>query len=292
MYGRSITHTAPHTKRTVTAVATTVVGLLGVALMQACDSSDKPASPTAPEPVITAQTIKANDPAAAATIQRIVRVNGVVDPKIPLFANSLGNPDNGSAPGFHATGRRQINWDGVPAQFTNNNHFPANFFNVNSPRGAIYEAENGTGLRVSDNNFGDVNPTYRRDLIPFSEPKLFAPIGTNVFELRFRIPGTNTPAVVKSFGAVVVDVDKPNLSRVKYFDKNGKLIANVAVPIRKNPDEYSLVGVVFSSPVIAKVQIVLGDTPIKKGVNDVSSGGTKDVVVLDDFIYSEPQPLR
>jgi hypothetical protein len=97
---------------------------------------------------------------------------------------------------------------------------------------------------------------------------------------------------VKSFGAVVVDVDKPNLSRLKYYDKNDHLIANVAVPIRRNPDEYSLVGVTFSAPVIARVDMVLGDSPIKAGVNDVSSGGTKDIVVLDDFIYSEPQPIR
>ena len=38
--------------------------------------------------------------------------------------------------------------------------------------------------------------------------------------------------------------------------------------------------------------MTLGDAPIGAGVNDVSSGGTADVVVLDDFLYSEPQPLQ
>jgi hypothetical protein len=269
--------------------ATAIVGLLGAGLTEAC--SDGPDRPTVTEPAITAQVVSAA--AVPAVLQRIVAISGDVDPNIPKFGASIGSPDNKNAVGLHAaTGRREINWDGVPAAFTNTNTFPANFFNKNAPRGAVYEAEGGTGLRVSDNNFADVEKTYGKDLIPFSEPRMFAPRGTNQFELRFRIPGTSTPAMVRSFGAVVVDVDKKYVSRLKAFDRYGKLLANVAVPVRKNPDEYSLVGVTFSKPVIARVILVLGDTPIGKGIKDVSSGGTKDVVVLDDFLYSEPQPIQ
>src|SRR5437870_9786504 len=57
------------------------------------------------------------------------------------------------------TGRREINWDGVPAAQTNTNTFPGNFFSVNSGRGLVVTTP-GTGLRVSDNNFSDVNATY------------------------------------------------------------------------------------------------------------------------------------
>lgn len=275
---------------------TLLVALLGAALTQACNDDNSPTAATAPEAEVIAQTISNATPeataAALATIKKITRISGVVDPKIPLFAESIGTPDNGSAKGFHAVGRRQINWDGVPDAFSNNNHFPEDFFNSNSPRGVVYDAEGGTGLRVSSNHFSDLNPTYQKDLIPFSEPRMFATVGSREFEQKFFIPGTHTPAVVQSFGAVVVDVDKANLSRLQAFDKTGKLIANIAVPVRRNPDEYSLVGVTFTAPVIAKVKLILGDTPPKKGVNDISSGGTKDVVALDDFLYSEPQRIK
>jgi hypothetical protein len=50
--------------------------------------------------------------------------------------------------------------------------------------------------------------------------------------------------------------------------------------------------VTFSKPVIAEIQLILGDTPPKQGVKDISDGGTKDVVALDDFLYSEPQPRQ
>lgn len=292
MSAHDTTHPAPRTRRTATTVATTLAALLGAALSQGCDD---PRDPTAPDAVVTARGISgASDHTVRhGLLVRVIAISGDVDPHIPEFGASIGSPNNGSSPGLHAaTGRREINWDGVPAAFTNTNAFPADFFNKNAPRGTIYEAVGGTGLRVSDNNFADINPTYGTDLIPFSEPKLFAPIGTNVLDVEFRIPGTETPAIVQSFGAVVVDVDKQNVSRLRCFDKNGHLIADVAVPTRADPDEYSLVGVTFKKPLIARVRLILGDTPLGAGINDVSSGGTKDVVVLDDFLYSEPQPLK
>jgi hypothetical protein len=270
---------------------TMFVALAGAAFIQACDNTD-----STTEPEVIAQTISNATPeaiaAAAATIQKITHISGVVDPQIPLFGESIGTPNNGNAPGFHATGRREVNWDGVPSKFSNNNHFPAAFFNSNAPRGLVYDEDEGTGLRVSSKHFSELNPTYQNDLIPFSEPRMFASVGTREVEIKFFIPGTKTPAVVQGFGAVVVDVDKPNLSRLQAFDKNGKVLVSITVPVRKDPDEYSLVGVRFSSPVIAKVKMFLGDIPPTRGVNDVSSGGTKDVVALDDFLYSEPQPIE
>ena len=250
-----------------------IAALLGAILAQACSGYTTPTGPgQTPAP------------------RRIVAISGEVDRHIPEFGALIGAVNNKNERGFHATGRREINWDGVPAQFTNTSNFPANFFNVNAPRGAVYG--NAGGLRVSDNHFADINPTYAHDLIPFSDPKMFAPIGTNEFELTFRIPGTETVAAVQAFGAVVVDVDKPNTSRLQAYDKAGTLIADVPVPVRKDPDEYSLVGVSFDAPVIARVVLTLGDTPIGPDVDDVSSGGIADVVVLDDFLYSEPQPLQ
>lgn len=263
--------------RRMTQTAAIALGLFGAALAQACSDS-------------TGADV--GTPGTAPVLLSTVSLSGDVDPHIPEFGASIGAVDNKNEPGRHAGGRREINWDGVPAPFTNTDTFPANFFNVNAPRGAIYEADGGTGLRVSDNNFADVNATYGAELIPFSDPKLFTPIGTTKFELRFRIPGTDTAAVVQSFGAVVVDVDRANTSRLQAYDKDDKLIADLPVPVRAEPDEYSLVGVRFDRPAIARVVLTLGQTPIGAGVNDVTEGGETDVVVLDDLLYSEPQTVE
>jgi len=275
---------------------TALAVLLGAALTQACGNETDGATAPVSEPEVISQTISNATPEARlealATIQKITRISGVVDPKVPVFGESIGTPDNGNAIGFHATGRRQVNWDGVPAAFSNNNHFPDDFFNVNAPRGLVYDDDIGTGLRVSSKHFAELNPTYQNELIPFSEPRMFAPVGAHETEIKFFIPGTTTRAVVRSFGAIVVDVDKAGLSRLQAFDKSGTMIANISVPVRKNPDEYSLVGVTFTSPVIAEVKLLLGESEPKKGVNDVSQGGTKDVVALDDFLYSEPQKIK
>ena len=242
--------------------------LLAAALTQAC--SDDGGDVTSPDP--TPQP------------KAIVQLSGAVDAHIPEFAAAIGDIDNKGEPGRHASGRRQINWDGVPVQFTNTVDFPADFF---KGRGLVYGG--GTGLRVSDNNFADINPSYATELIPFSAPKLFAPIGTNKVEVLFRIPASDTVAAVRSFGAVVADVDKANTSRLQAYDQAGTLIADVPVPVRADPDEYSLVGVTFEKPIITRVVLTLGDAAIGAGVDDLSEGGAADVVVLDDFLYSEPE---
>jgi len=257
--------------------ATAVAALLGAALALGCgDNGGDVAAP-----------------GSGAILRRITRTSGDLVTSVPAFAAAIGAVDNAGAPGAHdATGRRRINWDGVPAQVTDVDNFPATFFNLTATRGLEYLSAAGTGLRVSDNGFADINPTYATELVPFTNPKLFAPIGTNRAEFQFRIPGTNTPAVVQSFGAVVVDVDRPNTTRLQAFDKDGGLIANVVVPTHRAPDASSLVGVQFDRPAIARVVITLGDAPLGAGTNDISRGGRQDVVALDDFLYSEPQPVQ
>jgi hypothetical protein len=251
-----------------------LVGLFAVALTQACGDGD---DITAPDPIPTPTSV--------------VALSGDVAAHVPEFGLAIGDVNNKNEPGQHPGGRRELNWDGVPAQFNNNDNFPADFFNVNAPRGAVYSVGSSTGLRVSDNNFSDINQSYAAEFAPFSTPRLFAPIGTIKSELTFRIPGSDTVAAVRSFGAVFVDVDKANTSRLQAYDKNNRLIADVAVPVRAAPDAFSLVGVTFDQPVITRVVLTLGDTPLGAGVDDVTSNGTADVVVLDDFLYSEPQPV-
>src|SRR5438067_12277081 len=50
---------------------------------------------------------------------------------------SAGGGVNAPGTGPFATGRREINWDGVPDNFADPNALPGDFFNNNSKRGAV-----------------------------------------------------------------------------------------------------------------------------------------------------------
>jgi hypothetical protein len=59
------------------------------------------------------------------------------------------------------------------------------------------------------------------------------------------------------------------------------------VPASPGDGSLSFFGVVFRDPRIFRVRITSGNTA--PGPDD---GGTQDIVMMDDFIYGEPQPLR
>src|SRR5438094_1025398 len=85
---------------------------------------------------------------------------------------------NPNVAGSFGSGRREINWDGVPDALAAPNNLPVNFFNVNSPRGVILSTP-GTGLQVSANaaiapiEFDNINPSYSSVFQPFSPQRLF-----------------------------------------------------------------------------------------------------------------------
>src|SRR5262245_38510448 len=99
--------------------ATRILVLSVIAALAACDDTDNATAPT-PSVGQQQQDTPEGTKVAGATLLRVVRVSGDVDPIIPIFADSVGLPDNASAPGLHATGRRTVNWDGVKAPFLNN----------------------------------------------------------------------------------------------------------------------------------------------------------------------------
>ena len=74
---------------------------------------------------------------------------------IGAFRDALGTL-NPNLPGSFGSGRREINWDGVPAQFTNVDNFPADFFNQSVPgraRGAAFSTPQvRTGLKKSNSS--------------------------------------------------------------------------------------------------------------------------------------------
>src|SRR5256884_2147984 len=84
---------------------------------------------------------------------------------VDAYRSDLGTL-NPNVAGSFGSGRREINWDGVPDAFSAPNLFPPNFFNTNSPRGVVFTT-GGTGFQVSATaasgtpvEFGNINATY------------------------------------------------------------------------------------------------------------------------------------
>jgi hypothetical protein len=223
----------------------------------------------------------------------VVRGAGNIRPAVARFRSLLG-PDNGGGPGRHASGRREINWDAVPDRLASPNALPGGFFNARRApraRGARLQTP-GEGVAVSADSsnpagaavrFGDVNPTYSARFRTFSPQRLFSPIGSNIVNLRFSVPGTGRAAVVRGFGAVYTGVDRRENTAFRYFDAQGRSLGTFRVPVSRNG--LSFLGVVFPSAVVARVRIEYGSGPL--GPTD---GAGYDAAVMDDFIYGEPQP--
>ena len=137
------------------------------------------------------------------------------------------------------------------------------------------------------------NSTYGLIFSTFSPFRLFTPVGSNITEALFFLPGTNgaTPATVRGFGAVFTDVDQPDGSGnrgastlIKYFGVDNKVLFSSFVPASPGNGSLSFFGIVFDDARIKRVQIRTGD--VAPGPDD---DGQNDIVVMDDFIYAEPQ---
>ncbi|CAN5699437.1 hypothetical protein BH09PLA1_BH09PLA1_23770 [soil metagenome] len=227
------------------------------------------------------QVVRSGAGADAAGIQAVV----------DQYRADLGTLNPNTAGSF-ANGRREINWDGVPDSAASPNDLPGNFFNVNSPRGAVFSTP-GTAVRVSANasnptntpvRFGDINPTYVDTFKTFSPQRLFSPIGSNIVDMFFFVPGLTTPALSRGFGAVYTDVDTVENTSFEYFDLQGQSLGAFNTPV--SDGGLSFLGVSFPTPVVAHVRIRYGTSAL--GPND---GPGADVAVMDDFIYGEPQAV-
>ena len=211
------------------------------------------------------------------------------------FRADLGGGTTAGSNGSFGGLRREINWDGVPATAAAPNALPANFFNVYSPRGVVFSTP-GTSFQVSgattdfgagqpaEPRFGNINLAYTTTFQAFSPQRLFSPLGSNVFDVQFFVAGTTTPAAVKGFGLVVADVDLTS-STVTFFGSGNVSLGTFALPAFNGGFSFLGGSVGPGQAGITRVRVVLGNAAV--GPND----GALDIVVADDFIYSEPVEL-
>jgi hypothetical protein len=202
---------------------------------------------------------------------------------VDAFRAALGDPNNGTTAGSQAGGRREISWDGGgdAANATTSAVPMTNFAN----RGNVYTTP-GTGFEISGQpspEFGDINATYPTIFSTFSSPRLFAPLGSNVVDVQFTVPGTtDMQAFSSGFGAVFTDVDLANQSTLEFFGPDGASLGVYAAPTMS--DGLSFLGVSFGGAQVSRVLITTGNSAL--GPDD---GVEFDVVALDDFIFGEPQ---
>jgi hypothetical protein len=118
--------------------------------------------------------------------------------------------------------------------------------------------------------------------------RLFSPIGSNITDLDFFVPGGgNIPATTTGFGAVFTDVDLPTSTSLEFFDAQGMSLGLFFAPPSNNG--LSFVGVVFNAGErVSRVRITSGNVAAGATAND---DVTSDVVVMDDFIYGEPAAI-
>ena len=247
------------------------------------------------EPFIAPIVVQAAGPTADS-------IQGAVDE----FRAVLGVTNNGNTAGPLplASGHREINWDGGGANTTTAPVTPFNVF-LNT-RGSQFTTP-GIGLSQAPPSGGPQgglvglfnNPTYATIFTAFSPLRLFTPVGSNITEASFFIPGTSggVPALVSGFGAVFTDVDKPDGSQrrgsrggstlIEYFGADNRVLFSSFVPASPGDASLSFFGIAFDEPLIARVRITTGNSA--PGPDDDDE---HDIVMMDDFIYGEPQPLQ
>jgi hypothetical protein len=220
----------------------------------------------------------------------VITATGDITASVNEFRNLLGSQLNTTTGA--TSGRREINWDGV-ADSLLEKPLPDDFFNpvaAGSPvarqRGLTYAANNGKFM-VSNNNFADINPVAAAQFKAFSGNKTFANTTSNLWEVQFRVPGAVTAAAVKGFGAVFSDVDLATSTYIEYFNGT-KSLGKYFVPPHDSSSSFSFLGVYFKNgKTVTRLQ-VSHQGNLASGVADISNNGTADLILLDDFLYSEP----
>lgn len=223
---------------------------------------------------------------------------------VDQFRTDLGGLNSTVGASFRS-GRREINWDGVPDGNAAPNFLDPKFFNTTSARGVVFSTTETNGSSLNDfivsadsanptstpQEFGDIDPSYPGIFKPFSGQRIFTARGTNIMHVHFFIPGTQIPATVSGFGAVFTDVDVSSGARaakITVYDADGDQL--IAFTTSAASNGLSFGGVSFTAGErIARVTIQTGNAALGSGVTDSAA---TDVIAMDDFIYGEPRAME
>jgi hypothetical protein len=226
-----------------------------------------------------------------------------VQPTFQALRDAIGGNNNGAVSNVvFTTGRREINWDGVPDTVAAPNLMPANFFNANSKRGAVFFTP-GTGFQISAKTgnptgtpveFGNITAGLQNQFQAFSPQRLFTALDSAVTEVHFFVPGTQTPATVSAFGSVFTGVSHAGPTHIEYFDAQGALLHSQVIPASGHQG-LSFAGTSFNAGErVFVVRITSGNVELDTTVGLIPNprgDDPADAVVMDDFIYAEPQAL-
>jgi hypothetical protein len=218
----------------------------------------------------------------------LFEASGDITPKLEAFRQILGGQLN-TTPGA-VGGRREIDWDGIPAELLGKT-LPPDFFNQVGPgasvvrqRGITYAAS--ADIRVSANNFKEIDEAASGQFSAFSGRNTFANISSNLWDVAFAVPGEHTIATVKGFGMVFSDVDLPNSTFLEFFNDD-KSLGKFFVPPHDASSSISFLGVYFKEDKVSRVEVG-HQGRLSDGQKDITDGGTNDLIVLDNVLYDEP----
>ena len=234
-------------------------------------------------------------------LQSTGRVAADLQEDIAEYRRRLGGIDNGNNPG-QTSGHRSINWDAAVVPF----NMPGDFFRNNVTRGAEFLAVEGrfavsnpppadAPSDVRDNRFSSFNSKFAWLFRTFSPKRLFTPVKSNQVRILFSVPQSNRAAHVSGFAAVFTNVVLRGETLMHFYDANECLI--LRLPIIPQRRGLSFSGIIVKGrngqridvATIASVKITLGNAIISEPINHKAR--RKNVVVLDDLIYGEPQPI-
>lgn len=222
------------------------------------------------------------------------------------FEAGIGGANNGAAAGEHAGGFRSVNWDGVALDGTafggtskaissgNVATVPVNGW---QPRGL--DLESAVAITSTSNSFSSVNANAAGLFPAFSPTQDWAPF--NVHHAAYDVV---TPSAMSStpvgqatlgLGVTFLNVRPGAPTTIEYFFGSHSL-GKITAPSGA-AGQASFAGMLFSKPVVTRVEITLGNALIFSfdGTNHTPGATenppTTNMVAADDVVLAEPAPI-